>query len=147
MSARLPGVSSAPPMPCSAAGGDELPGGLREPADQRGAGEPADADDEDLAAAVPVAQRAAEQDQRGQRQRVAGDGPLQPGQRRAAGRAPIEGSATWTAVESRNAMPDASTVTSDQPAARPASPSATGCRSLGRRAITGAQPTTAWVRK
>ena len=99
------------------AGRDELAGGLREPAQQRGRGEPADADDEHLAAAVAVTQRAAEQDERGQRQRVRGDGPLQARTAPRRSSRPIEGSATWTAVASRNAMPDASTVTSDQPAA------------------------------
>ena len=57
-----------------------------ERAEQRGGREPDDPDHEDPAAAEPVAERAAEQDQRGQRERVAVDGPLQPGERRRRGR-------------------------------------------------------------
>ena len=46
-------------------------------AQQRGEGEPHGADHEDPAAAVPVAERTAEQDERGQRQQVPGEHPLQ----------------------------------------------------------------------
>ena len=73
------------------AGGDQRPDVRRDPAGQRRHGEPHDADDEDPAPAEAVAQRAAEQDQRGQGQRVGVDRPLQPGhagvQRLADGRA------------------------------------------------------------
>jgi hypothetical protein len=61
--------------------GDQLSGVLRQPAEQRGRGEPADPDEEDAAPPVPVAEGAAQQDQRRQRQRVAGDRPLETGQR------------------------------------------------------------------
>ena len=63
------------------AGGDQLARGLGEPAQQRRRGEPGDAHEEHPPPAVPVTERAAEQDQRGQRQRVAVDDPLQVRQR------------------------------------------------------------------
>ena len=57
--------------------GDEELHRRREPAERRGHREPHDADDEDPAAAEAVAERAAEQDQPGEGERVAVDRPLQ----------------------------------------------------------------------
>ena len=108
--ARLPGVSSAPPTPCRARARDEHRDVRREPAEQRRQREPDDADEEHPPPAEPVAERAAEQDQRGQGQRVAVDGPLQAGERRRRRSAPIAGSATLTTVPSSNAMPEPRTV-------------------------------------
>ena len=59
----------------------------RRPAQQRRHREPHHADHEHAAAPEPVAQRAAEQDQRGQRQGVGVDGPLQAAEARAEVRA------------------------------------------------------------
>ena len=59
----------------------------RQPAQQRRHREPRHADHEHAAAPEPVAQRAAEQDQRGQRQGVGVDGPLQAAEARAEVRA------------------------------------------------------------
>ena len=61
------------------AGGHQRLDVRREPAGQGRHGEPDGADDEDPPAAEAVAQRAAEQDQRGEGQRVGVDRPLQPG--------------------------------------------------------------------
>ena len=77
MIARLPGVSSAPPIALQAAGGDQRVDVGRQAAEQRGEREPHDADEEDPAPAEPVTQGAAEQDQGGEGQRVGVDRPLQ----------------------------------------------------------------------
>ena len=61
---------------------DQHPGARRHPAQQRRGGEPDDADHEHLAPAVAVPERAAEQQQPGQGQRVGVDDPLQAGSRR-----------------------------------------------------------------
>ena len=71
MMARLPGVSSAPPTPCRARAATSVSDVRGEAAQRRGEREPDGADDEDPPPAEPVGQRAAEQDERGQRQRVA----------------------------------------------------------------------------
>ena len=81
MMARLPGVSSAPPTPCRARASDEHEQVRGEPAQQGRQREPHHADEEDPAAAEQVAERAAEQDQRGEGEGVAVDGPLQAVQR------------------------------------------------------------------
>ena len=62
-----------------ARGHQELDGG-RQRAQGRGHGKPERADDEDASPAEAVAKRAAEQDERRERQRVAGDRPLQAGE-------------------------------------------------------------------
>ena len=82
--ARLPGVSSAPPTPWRIRAAISTSGLGARPHSRRGRGEPDDADHEDPAPAEPVAQRAAEQDQAGQREQVAVGDPLQlrPGSRR-----------------------------------------------------------------
>ena len=82
ISARLPGVSSAPPTPCTARAAASSPVLCASPQSSEAAANQRDPDQEDPAPAVPVAERAAQQDQRGQRQRVGGDRPLQAGQRR-----------------------------------------------------------------
>ena len=69
---------------------DQHPDAGREPAQGRGQREPDHADEEHLAAAQPVAERAAEQDEPGQRQRVPADRPLQAAQR-SARQAPADG--------------------------------------------------------
>ena len=61
-------------------GGDQQRRGRGQPAQQRRGREPDHADHEHAAAAVAVAERAAEQDQRREGQRVGGDGPLQRGE-------------------------------------------------------------------
>ena len=76
-----PGVSSAPPTPCSTRAPMSTPILGANPHSGRGQREPDHADQEHPAAAEPVAERAAEQDQPGQRERVAVDRPLQPAQR------------------------------------------------------------------
>jgi hypothetical protein len=58
-------------------GGHELVGGDRHRAQQRADREPRHADDEDAAAAVPVTQGTADQDQRGEGEQVAVGDPLQ----------------------------------------------------------------------
>ena len=80
--ARLPGVSSAAPTPCRIRAAISDLGRGREAAQQRGEREPHGADDEDPAPAEPVAERAAEQDQAGEREQVAVGDPLQLGQAR-----------------------------------------------------------------
>ena len=75
--ARLPGVSSAAPTPCSTRADDEHLDVRRRAAQQRRGREPHGADHEDPAPAEAVAERAAEQDQRREREQVAGQHPLQ----------------------------------------------------------------------
>ena len=79
--ARLPGVSSAPPIPCTTSRPMQDLDGRGDRAEQGGHGEDADAEDEDSAAPVTVAQRTAEEDQRGQRERVAVEDPLERARR------------------------------------------------------------------
>ena len=62
--ARLPGVSSAAPMPWSIRAAISTSGVGRQPAQHRGDREPHDADDEHPPTAEPVAEGTAEQDQR-----------------------------------------------------------------------------------
>ena len=78
--ARLFGTSSAAATPCSAASRDERArvGGDR--AQQRRRREPDETDDEDLPSPVPVAEGAAEHEQRAEGQQVAGEHPLQVAQ-------------------------------------------------------------------
>lgn len=64
------------------AGRDEDADVRGQPANQRRGGEPHHADDEDPPAPEAVAERAAEQDQPGQREHVAVDGPLERGEAR-----------------------------------------------------------------
>ena len=78
--ARLPGVSSAPPTPCSARAAISVSTFGASPHSAEATREPDGADDEDPPPAEPVGQRAAEQDERGERQRVAVERPLQPGE-------------------------------------------------------------------
>ena len=80
--ARLPGVSSAAPTPWRMRAAISTLGGRGEPAQQRRDREPDGADHEDPSPAEPVAERAAEQDQAGQREQVAVGDPLQLGERR-----------------------------------------------------------------
>ena len=75
--ARLPGVSSAPPTPCRTRAATSTVMFGRGATKQRRRREPDGADHEDLAASVPVAERATQQDQRGQREQIAGEHPLQ----------------------------------------------------------------------
>ena len=77
MIARLLGTSSAAATPCSAAGRDQRAGVGRDRAQQRRRRERDQPDDEDPAAPVAVAERAAEHEQRAERQQVAGEHPLQ----------------------------------------------------------------------
>ncbi len=62
------------------AGGDQHTGVRGQTAQQGRGGEPQHAEDEDAAAAEPVAEGAAEEDQPGQRDHVGVDGPLQGGE-------------------------------------------------------------------
>jgi len=92
-------------------GGDQQRQRRCEAAQQRRQREQMAADDEDAPPPEAVAQRAAQQDERSQRERVAVDDPLQAAD--AAARSPaIAGSATLTTVESSEAMPEPSTVPS-----------------------------------
>ena len=77
--ARLPGVEQRGARPLHRPGRDQEPGVRRQAAGERREREPHRADHEDLPAAVDVAERAAEQQQAGQRQRVAVDDPLHAG--------------------------------------------------------------------
>ena len=63
--------------PLDQPGDDQQLGARRDRAEQRGGGEEADAEDEDAPPPVAVAERAAEQDQRGEGQQVAVEDPLQ----------------------------------------------------------------------
>ena len=74
--ARLPGTSSAPPIPWRPSGNDQLPDVGRQSAPGRGYGEEHDAGGEDLAAAVQVSQRPADEEQRRQEKRVRFHNPL-----------------------------------------------------------------------
>ena len=75
--ARLPGVSSAAPTPCSTRAADEHLDVRRGAAQQRRGREPDRADHEDLAPSVAIAERSTEQDQRREREQIAGEHPLQ----------------------------------------------------------------------
>ena len=77
ISARLPGVSSAPPTPCNARAAMRTGDVRGQPAGERRQREPRHPDEEDPPTAEVVAQRPAEQDERRQRQRVGVDRPLQ----------------------------------------------------------------------
>ena len=79
MIARLPGVSSAPPTPWSTRAAIEDLDVRREPAPERRDREPRRADHEDPPAPVAVAERAADEDQRREREQVAGEHPLEVG--------------------------------------------------------------------
>ena len=74
------GFISAAPTPCTTRASDQHVPGVREPAPERGDGEDDDADDEDQAPAVGVGELAADQHQRREAERVAGDDPLQLGE-------------------------------------------------------------------
>ena len=80
MIASAAGVSSAPKTPCSARAttSTSMVGAIAHSAET--APKPADADAEDALLAVEVAQRAADQDQRGEEQQVGVDHPLLAGQ-------------------------------------------------------------------
>ena len=100
--------------------GDERAGVRRDAAQQRRddeAGEPAD---EDAASSEDVAEVAAEQEQRAERDEVAVERPLQAGDRQPES-ARIAGSATLTTVPSRNAIPEPRTAaaTTQRPAGVP----------------------------
>ena len=116
-----PGVSSAPPTPCRTRAAISTSGVGREPAQQRRQREPDGADHEDPAPAEPVPERAAEQDQRGQREQVAVGDPLQLRPSEASRSSPIVRSATLTTVPSSIAMPEPSTAaaTTARPVAVP----------------------------
>ena len=75
-SASADGASIAPKTPCSGTGGDEHAEGAGGAADGRGDGEADQAADEGPFAAEEVADAAAEQQQRAERERVRGDDPL-----------------------------------------------------------------------
>ena len=75
-SASADGASSAPKTPCSARARDEHAERAGGAADRRGDGEAEQAADEGPLAAEQVAEAAAEQQQRAERQRVGGDDPL-----------------------------------------------------------------------
>ena len=78
--ANEPGVSSAAPAPCRARIPIRTAVLGRQRAADGGDGEPQHADHEDPPPAHPIAQRAAQQQQAGQRQRVGVQRPLQAGQ-------------------------------------------------------------------
>ena len=78
--ARLPGVSSAAPMPCTALAAIRTGASGAMPHSSDATANHTTPMQEDPLAAVLVAQRAGEQQQPGQRQRVGGDHPLQGGQ-------------------------------------------------------------------
>ena len=86
ISARLPGTSSAPPIPLQAPRDNQLPDVGRQSAPCRGSREEHDAGGEDLAAAVAISQRSANEQQRRQEKRIGFHHPLNLGQRRAQGR-------------------------------------------------------------
>ncbi len=79
MMERVPGIRSAPPTPCTRAERDQLPGALGEPAGQRGEREDGESAQEHLLAAVAVAEDAAREQQRREREHVAVHDPLQLG--------------------------------------------------------------------
>ena len=74
------GFISAAPAPWTTRATISMLARVGEPAPERGAGEDDDADDEDEPAAVGVGELAADQHQRREAQRVAGDDPLQLGE-------------------------------------------------------------------
>ena len=75
--ARLAGRQQRPPDALDHPADDEQTGVGGEAAAGRGEGEPDDADGEDPPAPVAVPERAAEEEEGGQREGVAGDDPLQ----------------------------------------------------------------------
>ena len=79
--ARLPGVSIAAATPCTTRAPTSIADGRRDGARQRGQREAAGAEHEHAPPAEPVTERAAEQDQPGERERVAVEDPLQAGER------------------------------------------------------------------
>ena len=79
--ARLPGVSRAPPTPWRTRVTISWPDPVATRAGRRGQGEPRHPDHEDPLPPETVAQRTAEEEERGQGQGVAGDHPLQRSQR------------------------------------------------------------------
>ena len=76
----------------------------RDAAEERGDAEDDDADREDEPAAVAVGQRAGREDERGERDRVRVDDPLQARQARVEARRWTLGSATFTIVMSTSSM-------------------------------------------
>ena len=109
MIARLPGVSSAPPIPWTTLAAIRI----------SAFGATAHSTDATANQITPMLkiragrigpERAAQQDQRREGQQVAVDDPLEPGAS-APRSSPIAGRATLTTVASRNAMPEPSTVT------------------------------------
>ena len=135
--ARLPGVSSAPPTPCRARAAISVP----RSAPARTAATRARTRrrrSRTLAAPVAVAERPAEQQQAGQRQRVGVHHPLQAGHR-GVEVPPMAGSAMPTTVASRAAMPEPSTV-----AATTHRPRAVDSRSSGM-STPGAATVRSWT--
>ncbi len=106
MIARLPGVSSAAPMPCSprASTSTSIVGAAAHITEATR--EPRDADDVHLAATEPVAQRSADEDQRGERERVGVERSTAAQAGSGVEVAVIAGSARLTIEPSRNAMPE-----------------------------------------
>ena len=99
-----PASAAPPPTPCSRRATISTRRG-RQPAQQRGDGEPDDAQHEHPPPPEPVAEGPAEQDQGREGEQVAVDDPLQL--RQAASRSlPIVRSATLTTVPSSTAMPE-----------------------------------------
>ncbi len=93
-------------MPCSSRAHDQQLGGRRDRAQQRRGREQADAEHEDPAPPVAVAERAAEQDQRRERQQVAVEDPLQGARRRVEVAADVgQRDVDDGAVEEREARP------------------------------------------
>ena len=105
ISARLPGTSRAPPTPCSARATMSMPMLGARPHSKDAPVNRDQADDEHPLPAVLVAERAAEEEQRTEREEVGVDGPLEAGDA-AAEVVSMAGSATLTTVESRNAIPE-----------------------------------------
>ena len=107
--ARLPGVSSAPPMPCNLRAAISRPMLGATAQMQRCDREPGHADDKDLPPSVTIAERSGKQDETGNGEQIPGRHPLQPGDG-AWKSLPIAGWAMPTTVASSCAIALPSTV-------------------------------------
>ena len=111
MIARLPGTSNAPAAPCTRArDGEHRRRRARAAHATLATVNDTEPDDEHPLAAEAVAERAAEQQQRGERDQIRVDASTANRATSVSRSSPIAGSATLTIVPSRNAMPEPSTV-------------------------------------